>query len=328
MGKWLNFIKNGFKHPIVVSDVASSTDTAGSTTPSSSSSIGTPNSPIVVAVSPHVPTLSTMSLLPLVEQMRNLSLFEPIGEKFVMKTSDTPSISLELIHSILSEGDILLTKHTASLASLPPYQQYVVLVDEMMHLPPLDDSLTHDNLIQSNLTSTLQKLTNYYNVLEKLLSTTAASALTIETFNTLTEPLTTISTTFNDLITFFKGFKSREETLRQEIQAYSTALAQIHNQNGGVNIDWGGKRDAFEQKNAELTKRRTAYAEEENLINKNITTLSNQIKQVELSFHSFLKLFREDLTQLLHTSPIFTIQKELETYKALREQILALFPVA
>lgn len=329
MGKWLNFIKNGFKHTL------SSTDTS-----TTSALISVPNDSTIPLSTPipapsistfplSIPdnsAVSTTTLLPLAEQMSTLSIFEPISNKLLMHMNNGSSISLKDLQLFLSEGDALLTEHTQSSTTYPPYQQYITLVEEMMRLDPLDASLTHENLAQSNLTSILQKLTNYYTILEKLLPSTASST-TLESFNKITEPLTTISTNFNDLITFFKSFKSREATLRQEIEAYSQALSQIHNQNGGVNIDWGDKRGAFEQKNAELTKRRAAYDEEEKLINQKISILSTQLNEVISAFYAFLSLFKEDLVQRLHNSPVLITQKQLDVYKALREQMLSLFPV-
>lgn len=275
------------------------------------------NMPIIPSVSSESSSCIRM-LIPLAEEIQALPLFKSIGEQLLSAIKSSPEITRVEVSSILEKGDLLIANYSQTPTLHTQFQQYLGLLDEMLRLAPLDSSLTHENLVQSNMTSTLQSFTKYYNICEKLLVNFSSPTLKAS-FDALTQPLTHISTAFNELITFFKSFKSREESLRQDIENYSQALAQIHSQ--GVNIDWGGKKEAFQQKNNELTNRRSTYVQEESHINARITSLCEEIIDFQFPFKDFLMQLKEEISQQLAAAPPDTRLAEQERYKALCKEI-------
>lgn len=286
-----------------------------------------PVSPVAISSEPQpissiATTLDIPSLLTIAGQISQIPLFQLIGQQLVNLLS-SPTPTKEAIVSIITQAQPIIDAQAPSLSTLNQTSQYQTLVKEMLNLAPLDAGLDHDHLAESNAVATLQSLTKYYNILEKLLGNSAFSAGVQTAFHDLTQPLTQLSTSFNNLITQFKTFKSQEATLRQEIEAYTQAVQQMQSQNS-MSPDWGGKKSAFEQKGAELTKRRNAYLQDESRMNQSITTICSQITTFQDSFKEFLTLLLSELATPPEQTHLLQIKEQIDTFQAFVKQIASL----
>lgn len=281
-------------------------------TPTDTTSINTPT----VTISQDVNMVTSIAL-----EIKKLPLFASIGDTIISEVSSSGFLSATTLNYILEHGQKLIDNSSASSESTSSISQHVSAINEMLKLPPLDSSLNHDNLVQSNITSTVQHIISYYNVCEKSISLVPNENIKLELSN-FSSTVSGINTTFTNLISVFKNFKASEHNLRQEIEAYTKAVTQIQGQ--GINVDWGGKKEAFEQKNAELTTRRNAYVEQEKQINLQITNLSNSISSFHPMFIEFLNKFKGELSSLDSHSDTNIYSDQIASYIQYSDELKSL----
>ncbi|MGL4345636.1 MAG: hypothetical protein ACRCTE_10585 [Cellulosilyticaceae bacterium] len=260
---------------------------------------------------------------------------------------DNPSVTKEQVLALLDSAAPLIAAETQEIEKLkagiapPPalantlnqLSNYKQLLDSMLTLPKLDPDLDHDTLAESNIVSTVQSLVKYFSILEKLFESELFSEEHKTSILAIKDPLSQTSSVFTQFISQFKEFKASEETLRQEILSYTAALEQIQKQQPN-SVDWGGKKQAFEQKGTELTSRRATYVEQETKINQQIITLSTHIHAIHNALHpiiqSAIPIIDRTLSRLSNThipdpsilAQVTRRQHELESFLTLKDQFI------
>lgn len=257
-------------------------------------------------------------LLPYSKNISLLLHFKEIGDELEQILSGT-EVKKQSILDALQKGEELCEAQKVGLDSLEQYPQYANLVKEMLGLSPPDTAVDHANLSESNLTTTLQSMVRYYNILEKLFAMVPFSDDASKQFEELTSVLTSSTNEYQSFFPVFAPFKKKEAKLTADINNFTDQISKIKSQNP-FSTDFGGRQAELTKVHAELTKQRDDYVKEEDALNAAISSFAQSLAQTHAMFAAMLQQLFTEIN--VKEGVLLSLKQELDAFYQNQNSIL------